>query len=103
LLVKSANLDLPTNDDEHKILDGGLKSVEKEQLRFIKEFWYSKQIDNTRDFEIRNNGLSVKNLYKIKGKDKLSLRKLVLFDTDLFTDFFCHVRMTMAMNIHPPR
>jgi hypothetical protein len=50
MLVNSANLDLPTNDDEHKELDNTLNGVEKEQLKFIKEFWFSKQIDSTRTF-----------------------------------------------------
>ncbi|MGI8583506.1 MAG: AAA domain-containing protein [Chitinophagaceae bacterium] len=88
MLVNSANLDLPTNDSEHIELDNTLKEIEYEQLKFIKQFWYSKQIDATREFEVTNNGLSVKNLYKMRGKDKLSLRKIVQFDSDLFSTFF---------------
>ena len=91
LLINSANLDLPTNDDEHKELDKTLNGVEKEQLNFIKQYWYSKQIDLTRDFEANNNGLSVGNLYlKSKGtkNKKLSLRQIVQYDADLFTTFF---------------
>jgi hypothetical protein len=48
---KFCKLDLPTNDDEHKELENTLNGVEKEQLKFIKEFWFSKQIDSTREFE----------------------------------------------------
>ena len=51
LLLSSANMDLPTNDNEHTELDIALKSVEKEQLKYIKDFWFSKQIDKTREFE----------------------------------------------------
>lgn len=51
LLVNSANFNLPTSDDEHKELENTLNGVEKEQLKFIKEFWFSKQIDSTREFE----------------------------------------------------
>lgn len=91
MLVNSANLHLPTNDEEHKELDKTLNGVEKEQLNFIKEFWYSKQIDATREFEQNNNGLSVGNLYLKKQGTKnirLSLRQIVQKDADLFTSFF---------------
>ena len=91
MLVNSANLHLPTNDEEHKELDKTLSGVEKEQLNFIKEFWYSKQIDATREFEQNNNGLSVGNLYIKKQGTKnirLSLRQIVQKDADLFTTFF---------------
>jgi transcription elongation GreA/GreB family factor len=91
MLVNSANLDLPTNDDEHKELVKTLNGVEKEQLNFIKEFWFSKQIDAIREFEQNNNGLSVGNLYLKKQGTKniiLSLRQIVQKDADLFTSFF---------------
>lgn len=88
LLVDSANMNLPTNDDENKELENTLNGVEKEQLKFIKEYWYSKQIDHTIDFTIKNPNLTVQNVYKKIGKDKLSLRKIVQFDPDLFTSFF---------------
>lgn len=91
MLVNSASLDLPTNDEEHKELNTTLTGVEKEQLKFIKEFWYSKQIDATREFEQNNNGLSVSNLYLKKQGTKnirLSLRQIVQKDADLFTTFF---------------
>ena len=91
MLVSSANLDLPTNDEEHKELDKTLNGVEKEQLKFIKEFWYSKQIDSTREFEQKNSNLSVANLYNKKSGSKfkrLSLRQIVQFDANLFTNFF---------------
>jgi superfamily I DNA and/or RNA helicase/transcription elongation GreA/GreB family factor/very-short-patch-repair endonuclease len=91
ILVNSANLDLPTNDDEHKELDKTLNGVEKEQLNFIKEFWFSKQIDTTREFEQKNINLSVENLYNKRSSNRfkrLSLRQIVQYDANLFTNFF---------------
>ena len=91
MLVSSANLDLPTNDEEHKELDKTLNGVGKEQLKFIKELWFSKQIDTTREFEQKNSNLSVANLYNKKSGSKfkrLSLRQIVQFDANLFTNFF---------------
>jgi superfamily I DNA and/or RNA helicase/very-short-patch-repair endonuclease len=91
ILVNSANLDLPTNDEEHEELDKTLIGVEKEQLKFIKEFWFSKQIDSTREFEQRNVNLSVENLYNKRSSNRfkrLSLRQIVQYDPNLFTNFF---------------
>lgn len=91
MLVNSANLDLPTNDEEHKELDKTLTGVEKEQLKFIKEFWFSKQIDTTREFEQKNANLSVENLYNKRSSNRfkrLSLRQIVQYDPNLFTNFF---------------
>lgn len=91
ILVNSANLDLPTNNEEHEELDKTLIGVEKEQLKFIKEFWFSKQIDSTREFEQRNVNLSVENLYNKRSSNRykrLSLRQIVQYDPNLFTNFF---------------
>ena len=91
MLINSANVDLPTNDSEHIELNGTLGSLEKEQLKYIREFWFSKQIDTTRDFEQRNSNLSVENLYNKRSSNRfkrLSLRQIVQYDADLFTTFF---------------
>jgi superfamily I DNA and/or RNA helicase/transcription elongation GreA/GreB family factor/very-short-patch-repair endonuclease len=91
LLISSANMNLPTNNNEHIELDTVLKSIEKEQLKYIKEFWFSKQIDKSREFEQRNSNLSVENLYNKRSSPKfkrLSLRQIVQYDSDLFTSFF---------------
>jgi superfamily I DNA and/or RNA helicase len=91
LLVNSANLNLPTNDEEHKELDNTLNGIEKEQLKFIKEFWFSKQIDSTKEFEQKNVNLSVENLYNKRSSNRykrLSLRQIVQYDANLFTNFF---------------
>ena len=90
MLVNSANMDLPTNDEEYKELEKSLNGVETEQLKFIKQFWYSKQIDATREFEQKEN-LSVGNLYLKKQGTKnkrLSLRQIVQYSPELFTTFF---------------
>jgi len=91
MLVNSANVDLPTNDSELIELNGTLGGLEKEQLKYIREFWFSKQIDTTRDFEQRNSNLSVENLYNKRSSNRfkrLSLRQIVQYDADLFTTFF---------------
>ncbi|MFT3793307.1 AAA domain-containing protein [Flavobacterium sp.] len=91
LLINSANLDLPTSDQEHTELEDALTGLEKEQLKFIKEFWFSKQIDETRNFEHINGGLTVENLYNKRSSNRfkrLSLRQIVQKDADLFCTFF---------------
>ena len=91
MLINSANVDLPTDDKDHIELNSTLNGLESEQLKYIKEYWYSKQIDITSEFEQNNNGLSVGNLYlKKQGtrNTRLSLRQIVQHDPDLFTSFF---------------
>jgi very-short-patch-repair endonuclease len=91
LLIKSANMDLPTHDKDYGELQSSLSKLEKEQLKYIKEVWYSKQIDATREFDHIHSNLAVENLYNKKSGTKhkrLSLRQIVKFDIDLFTTFF---------------
>jgi superfamily I DNA and/or RNA helicase/transcription elongation GreA/GreB family factor/very-short-patch-repair endonuclease len=91
ILVNSANVDLPTSDAEHIELNGTLSGIEREQLKYIREYWFSKQIDTTRDFERKNINLSVENLYNKRSSNRfkrLSLRQIVQYDADLFTTFF---------------
>jgi len=91
LLISSASIELPTNDEEHKEFNYTLSKIEREQLKFIKEFWFSKQIDETKIFEQNNNGLSVENLYNKRSSrnfKKLSLRQIVQKDANLFSTFF---------------
>jgi superfamily I DNA and/or RNA helicase len=64
--------------------------MEREQLKYIKTLWQSKQIDKVRKFMLRNS-LSVGNLYNKRSSHKfkrLSLRQIVQKDADLFTTFF---------------
>jgi len=91
MLINSANMDLPTSDSEHIELDTTLSGIATEQLKFIKEFWYSKQIDTTREFEQTHQNLSVENLYNKRTSNRfkrLSLRQIAQYDTKLFTNFF---------------
>ncbi|MCK0147245.1 AAA domain-containing protein [Arenibacter sp. F26102] len=91
MLVNSANIDLPTNDNDHIELGKSLSELEKEQIKYIREYWFSKQIDATREFDNKHPNLAVENLYnKRAGKrhKRLSLREIVKLDMDLFTTFF---------------
>lgn len=91
LLVNSASMDLPTNDLDHIELGKSLSELEKEQIKYIREYWFSKQIDATRIFDVKNPNIAVENLYNkraSKNHKRLSLREIVKLDTDLFTTFF---------------
>jgi superfamily I DNA and/or RNA helicase/transcription elongation GreA/GreB family factor/very-short-patch-repair endonuclease len=91
MLVNSANTALPTNDNDHIELRKSLSELEAEQIKYIKEYWFSKQIDATRAFDDKHPNLAVENLYnKRSGKrhKRLSLREIVKLDMDLFTTFF---------------
>ena len=91
LLLSSANIDLPTNDNDHLELKATLQNVEREQLKFIKDYWCSKQNMEIQHFEIKNPSISVENIYNKRSSTKfkrLSLRQIVQYDSDLFTNFF---------------
>ncbi len=92
LLIKNANVNLPTSDDGHKDLQIILDGIKNEQLKFVNHFWYDKQLEETRNFERKNNGsITVGNLYlKREGtkNSRLSLRQIVQYDPNLFTSFF---------------
>ena len=68
-----------------------LSELEKEQIKYIKEYWFSKQIDETKEFDNKHPNFAVENLYnKRAGKrhKRLSLREIVKLDVDLFTTYF---------------
>ncbi len=91
LLLLKSNIDLPTDENEHIELDGILRGIEDEQLKYVKEYWRSKQIKESRDFEARNSNIAVENLYNKRSSNRykrLSLRQIVQYDVDLFTTFF---------------
>lgn len=91
LLLSSANMDLPTNDNDHLELKSTLKGIGNEQLKYVKDFWNSQQVEKTKDFELNNRNLSVENLYNKRSSVKfkrLSLRQIVQYDVELFTNFF---------------
>lgn len=91
LLIYAADGDMPVNDQEHDDLKVSLSQIEKEQVRFIKQYWYSNQIKETHRFEHTHTNLSVENLYNKRSSaryKRLSLRQIVQYDPDLFTSFF---------------
>lgn len=91
LRISASGGELPVNDDEHKELDTTLSGIEKEQLKYIKQFWYSKQISATQSFVQNNGGLTVENLYNKRSSrnfKRLSLRQIAQKDADLFSTFF---------------
>lgn len=91
MLIKSASSDLPTDDNEHTELENSLMSLEKEQLKYIKDYWFTKQNEAIRHFEQNNPNLSVENLYNKRSSHRhkrLSLRQIAKHDLDLFTTFF---------------
>jgi very-short-patch-repair endonuclease len=91
MLLNSASIDLPTNNDEYVELDDTLSKIEKEQFKFIREFWFSKQIYAKNEFEFRNDNLSIENLYNKRSSQRLkrlSLRQIIQYDANLFTTFF---------------
>ncbi|WP_316849049.1 AAA domain-containing protein [Pedobacter agri] len=91
LLIANGTAELPVNDEEHGAFADKIKGYEKEQLRFINQYWYSRQINQTRDFERSHPDLSIENLYNKRSSPRfkrLSLRKIVKYDLDLFSTFF---------------
>ena len=68
-----------------------LSGIEKEQLKYIKEYWFSKQMQVANSFHQNNLGLSVENLYNKKASfrnKRHSLRQIIQKDFNLFTTFF---------------
>lgn len=91
LLLNCASGNLPTNDRDHKELDDSLSELGKEQLKYINEYWFANQINSVKEFDTKHYNLSVENLYNKRTSRKnkrLSLRKIVKYDIDLFTTFF---------------
>jgi len=90
ILLHSADNDIPTDDNEQKELDDALKGISKEQIKFILESWFSRQVDSAREFEEKRN-LSIENLYNKRSSNRfkrLTLRQIVQYDPNIFTTFF---------------
>jgi hypothetical protein len=62
MLLNAANMDLPTDEGDHNELDKALNGLK--QLKFIKEFWYSKQIDTTENLNKKTQILLLKIIIK---------------------------------------
>ncbi len=91
LLRINADDRLPFDDTEHRDLNVALSGLGHEQLKFIRQYWFSKQVNAARNFEMKNSNLSIENLYNKRSSQrhkKLSLRQIVNYDLELFTSFF---------------
>ncbi len=90
ILTSHSSRHLPTNEDDHKVLNTVFNDLQLEQLKFVKDFWTLRQIEAGRNFD-QNNNFSVRNLYNKKSSirhKRLSLRQIIKHDASLFTDFF---------------
>jgi hypothetical protein len=91
ILQSEASTGLPHNDfdwNEYAEIHNGL---EKEQLKYILDYWLVRQADSIRDFEKKYPDLSVANLYNKRSSSKfkrLTLRQIVQMAPDLFTAFY---------------
>jgi superfamily I DNA and/or RNA helicase/transcription elongation GreA/GreB family factor/very-short-patch-repair endonuclease len=91
MLLNAANVELPVSDSDLNELKVALSGIEKEQLKYIKEYWFSKQMQVANSFHQNNLGLSVENLYNKKASfrnKRHSLRQIIQKDFNLFTTFF---------------
>ncbi len=91
LRVSAGGGELPTSDEQYKELNAKLSGIEREQLKYIKQFWYSMQMSAAESFAQKNGGLTVENLYNKKASfrnKRHSLRQIVQKDADLFSTFF---------------
>lgn len=91
LLTENADMHLPTDEKDHKELDVALSEFGKKQIDYIHYYWNEKQKRARNRFERDNPALSIENLYnkrKSHKHQKLSLRQVIKYDLDLFTDFF---------------
>jgi very-short-patch-repair endonuclease len=90
LVIKTANPNLSIEEFKYMGLGTSLSSIKTQQLRYIREYWHKRQVEARKVFN-RDNEISVVNLYNKRKSSKnprLSLRKIVKKDKDLFTDFF---------------
>ena len=60
LLIKSADIDFPTDDKDHKQLELSLRKLKKEQINYIQNYWYDKQIQSTKNFDSSNGSIVMK-------------------------------------------
>lgn len=91
LLTENANMHLPTDGNDYMELERSLSEFGKKQLDYIHHYWNSKQDNAKRKFEREHPLLSIENLYnkrKSHNHQKLSLRQIIKYDLELFTDFF---------------
>lgn len=90
ILSFNSSRNLPTNEDDYKLLNNAFNDLQLEQLKFVKKYWSLRQMNTCRNFD-QTNGISVRNLYNKKSSirhKRLSLRQIIKQDISLFTDFF---------------
>lgn len=91
VLLMSTELDLVVNEEDYNSLKSDLSEFGKVQINSIKKLWEAKQFLEIQNFQEKNLGLSIENLYNKKGGSRFkrhSLREIVLKDINLFTTFF---------------
>lgn len=91
LLTENADMHLPTDEKDYHELDKALSEFGKKQVDYIHHYWDTQQKKARMRFERENPNLSIENLYnkrKSHNHQKLSLRQVIKYDLDLFTDFF---------------
>lgn len=88
---------LPDSDLDILELDSILRLLKPKQLEQIKQKWRFKLNDVKQSFESKNPGYSIENLFSKKSSKKttkLSLRKIINFDKELFSSLFPIVLIT---------
>lgn len=89
-LLHYSHAELHSPKDHYGELLESLKSVKQFQPQYIKNYWSNKRIENSARFN-RMSTLNVENLYNKRGSKnhkRLSLRRIVDYDIDLFTSYF---------------
>lgn len=96
LLEKNADNTLPVNDEELKKLEKSMRDLPEAQIAYIKEHWYARQETLRSQYDSAHE-VQVVNLYnkrKSNRHSRLSLRRIVKEDTELFTTFFPVILIT---------
>jgi len=91
LLKANTSETLTINEGLYADFDKKIKSFSFSQINFIENYWNISQKNAVKNFEQTNKDLTVANLYnkrKSVNFNRLTLRQIVMKDTDLFTSFF---------------
>ncbi|KMQ69327.1 ATPase AAA [Chryseobacterium sp. FH2] len=91
LLNRYSDPGLNFNEKNYEEIIKQIKQYESSQKNFIQYFWDSSQQDSVKQFEQTNKDITVANLYNKRSSvnhKRLTLRRIVQKDIDLFTSFF---------------
>ncbi|NBA74318.1 DUF4011 domain-containing protein [Emticicia sp. ODNR4P] len=92
ILEQLVSKEHPINDNKYVELESIQNIISEKQIEYIKRYWFYRQLDKKASFEARSSsGLLIQNLYNKKSSSnfkRLSLRKIIEKDIDLFTTFF---------------